>query len=746
MKVKLFYKLFTAFLFVALFPIFVGSCLFTGTIETYLYNHIQKEAVTRLDRSASGMTDAIKHVGHTLEKSARHIRFVDDDSKVVKWLYDSHPQLNKIIVVDMDGVVQTAISRFSHIPKGKVLPACNPPDVDKRKIRFTRWNNEPLIVIHYPVYSLSTGEQRGVLHTEINITSLFQRSAKETGRHTQYIINAYDGHIVSHPNFNLVLNRQDASAVSIVQQVMAGADFAHGEYENIKGDRVVGFARSTPDLPFVLVEETPFQVVYSLLIKRKKMRISMIWASCVFIFVTAFLFSRSITRPVTRLLAVMTKIEQGYMGVSIPHRKAWLPDEITLFGNHFQRMVEALKNDRKKRDEAVQKEQLAQEALRKSQKMEAIGLLAGGVAHDLNNILSGIVSYPELLLLQLPEDSELRQPIQIIKDSGVRASEVVADLLTVARGVAATREVCNLNELINELFASPECKELHAAHPDISCEQDPAADLLNISCSPLHVKKCIMNLVANAVEAMGDSGIMTVSTRNQYVDQPIVAGQTLEPGEYAVVHIGDSGGGITEKDRDRIFEPFYSKKFMGRSGTGLGLTVVWNTIHDHDGAVSVASSEKGTVFELYFPVTKQEKKPLAEQDNMVLPHGHGEQILIVDDVEEQREIGSLILKQLGYGVESVSSGEEAIRYLAKNSVDLVLLDMVMDPGISGRDTYERIIATHPGQKALIASGYSESDDVTATLKLGAGGFIKKPYSMDQLGQAVLEVLGAQSSD
>ncbi|MEA3387078.1 MAG: response regulator [Patescibacteria group bacterium] len=377
----------------------------------------------------------------------------------------------------------------------------------------------------------------------------------------------------------------------------------------------------------------------------------------------------------------------------------------------------------------------------RTKKMEAIGLMAGGVAHDLNNILSGIVSYPELLLLQLPEDSELRKPISAIQESGQRAAAVVADLLTVARGVASARETSNLNTLIQQYLDSPEHKKVESLHGNISCRAQLEPELANISCSPVHIKKCLMNLITNAAEAVDTEGAVVISTRNQTVEKP--TGNTLHiaKGQYVVLSVKDTGSGIAEKDLDHIFEPFYTKKIMGRSGTGLGLSVVWNTVQDHDGTITVTSSKDGTTFELYFPISDEEITVEETGTEIKQLKGNGERILIIDDEPQQRDIASQMLISLGYEVNAVASGEKAIEYLKENSVDLLLLDMVMDPGLNGRETYERIIKIIPGQKAVIASGFSENNNVQKTLQLGAGGFIKKPYSMEELAKAVKFELG-----
>lgn len=390
--------------------------------------------------------------------------------------------------------------------------------------------------------------------------------------------------------------------------------------------------------------------------------------------------------------------------------------------------------------ERTLKFQESEKRLQRARKMEAIGMMAGGVAHDLNNILSGIISYPELLLLQLPESSELREPIEAIHESGKRAATVVADLLTVARGAASTREPHDINVLIGEYLSSPEFKQLTSLHLEVECIKHLAAEYAIISCSSIHIKKTLMNLMTNAAEAIVDKGIIHISTSNMEVDILQGAEHDMEPGSYVVLTIQDDGPGISDNDLEHIFEPFYTRKVMGRSGTGLGLTVVWNTVQDHNGKILVESSAAGTSFQLYFPVNKEAQEAQPKDIEGITPIGNNESILIVDDELHLRNIACQILTTLNYRVESVSSGELALQFLQDNQVDLVVLDMLMEPGMNGRQTYEKILAIQPSQKAIIASGFSESDDVKEALGLGAGGFIKKPYSIDQLGRAVKEVL------
>ena len=390
--------------------------------------------------------------------------------------------------------------------------------------------------------------------------------------------------------------------------------------------------------------------------------------------------------------------------------------------------------DRKQAEEE-RKRLVAQ--LHQAQKMEAIGTLAGGVAHDLNNVLSGLVSYPELILLDLPPDSRLRKPVLTIQKSGEKASAIVQDLLTLARRGVAISEVVNLNQIISDYLISPEYQTMQASHPGVDIDANLTPNLLNILGSPVHLSKTVMNIITNAAEAMPEGGKIRISTSNRYLDRPIKGYDDIEEGDYITLMVSDNGIGISPEDIDRVFEPFYTKKVMGRSGTGLGMAVVWGTVKDHKGYIDIQSAlGKGTSFTLYFPVTRKAIETENHQKTMQHVMGNGESVLVVDDVEEQREIASEMLGKLGYSVATVSSGEEAVAYMKSKETDLLILDMIMDPGIDGLDTYKQIIQLHPGQKAIIASGYSETNRVKEAQRLGAGSYVKKPYTIEKIGIAV----------
>jgi len=387
-----------------------------------------------------------------------------------------------------------------------------------------------------------------------------------------------------------------------------------------------------------------------------------------------------------------------------------------------------------------QKEEL-EGHLQRAQKMESLGTLAGGVAHDLNNILSGVVSYPELLLTDMHEKTPFRDALLLIKNSGEKAAAIVQDLLTLARRGVAISTVVNLNGIIEDYLRSPEFLKLKTYHPEVDCKVELKDGLHNNLGSPVHLSKTIMNLISNAAEAMPDGGTITVSSENTTIDKPIKGYPDIKKGSYTLITVADTGVGIAPEEMERIFEPFYTKKVMGRSGTGLGMAVVWGTVHDHNGYIDIKSTPgKGTTFLLYFPSTDQPIPSEKEQISMDRYKGNGESILVVDDVEEQRNIADKILSKLGYCVVSSASGEEAVKYMQHHSTDLVILDMIMDPGMDGLETYRRIIEDHPDQKSIIASGYSETGRVEEIQRLGAGEYIRKPYSIEKIGLAVKKAL------
>jgi signal transduction histidine kinase/CheY-like chemotaxis protein len=381
--------------------------------------------------------------------------------------------------------------------------------------------------------------------------------------------------------------------------------------------------------------------------------------------------------------------------------------------------------------------------LSQAKKMEAIGTLAGGVAHDLNNILSGLVTYPDLILNTLEYDDANREPLEIIKLSGEKAAAIVQDLLTLARRGVKVSEVVDLRDIAASYLNSPEFRKLELSFPEVQFLHQFMSEPATIQGSPVHLEKTVMNLVTNALEALKERGTVTLAIENVRIDTPVIGYETIPAGDYIALTVTDDGVGIAAPDLEHIFEPFFTRKKMGRSGTGLGMAVVWGTIKDHDGYVNIHSNVgEGTTFSLYFPIHHVDSVPKKPSVRVEDPRGEGQHILVVDDIAEQREIAVKILTRLGYRAVSVASGNDAVIYVRDNAVDLMVLDMIMPPGMDGLDTYQEVLKVRPGTRAIIASGFSETQRVRKALELGVCLYLRKPYTVAKIATAVKQALAS----
>lgn len=385
-----------------------------------------------------------------------------------------------------------------------------------------------------------------------------------------------------------------------------------------------------------------------------------------------------------------------------------------------------------------------QAKLRQSEKLEAMGILAGGVAHDLNNILSGIIIYPEMMQQNIPKDSPLRTPLQKIQKSGEKAAAIIQDLLILARRRAQPSEIVNIESTVQQYLSSPEHERLRSFHPNVVIETEFIDQLRPVKGSSIHLYKIVMNLVSNAAEAMPNGGLIRISLESRFINHHIGNYEKTAEGYYTILTVSDTGHGIEPEHLERIFEPFFTKKKMGRSGTGLGMAVVWGTVRDHNGYIEVHSKlEEGSQFVIYLPSTMELPKSAIDLPPAVQnPMGKGELVLIVDDVKEQREMATEIAQILGYQTVSAPSGEAAIEYLKNNNADVILLDMIMAPGIDGIETYKGALQYKPDIKTIIMSGFSKPETVHELKNLGVSEFLQKPYTIKSISKALNRVLNA----
>lgn len=384
---------------------------------------------------------------------------------------------------------------------------------------------------------------------------------------------------------------------------------------------------------------------------------------------------------------------------------------------------------------AYEKEKkILQEKLNRSEKMEALGRLAGGVAHDLNNVLTSIVSYPDLIRMNIENQKKIEEYTIKLKKSGQKAAAIVEDLLTLARRSITNFQTENLNSIITDFFNSSEFEKIKKDYPKVNFDVNLQDKLHNIKGSKIHLTAMIMNLIMNSAEAIHEKGTIFVLSQNI---------SEKGPGNRKAVKITirDEGVGMTREEKEKIFEPFYTKKIKDRNGTGLGMSVVWGTIKDHLGTINVVSKKgEGTSIESRFPATEEKIPEPKESIPFSEFTGNREKILIVDDETEPREIAGEYLTKLNYRIDMVSSGEAAVKLYKRKRHDLVILDMLLENGIDGLDTFKRLCKIDSNVRAIIVSGFSETERVKDAQKLGAGDYIKKPYSFRELGLSVKKEL------
>lgn len=376
------------------------------------------------------------------------------------------------------------------------------------------------------------------------------------------------------------------------------------------------------------------------------------------------------------------------------------------------------------------------EQLISAQRMESIGLMLGSVAHDLNNILTSLVTFPELLLLDIPANAKIHKDMSMICDAGKKAAAVVADLLTVARGATSKKESCNLNAILNDFKQSLDFRQLSNEFPHIQFSFHLADNLLFTEASTVHIVKSITNLLTNGAEAIEGNGHIRVSTYNRYMYANYQGYEDIPPGTYVVLEIRDDGKGIPKDILAHVFEPFFSKKELGRSGTGLGLTVIWNTMRDHQGYIDIISENNGTCFSLYFPASAIPIETAIQQEDSLYQKGQGENVLIVDDEQNQLDITSSILRRLGYTPFTALTGDEALQLIRVKKIDLIILDVWMNQDMNGFDIYQEILRIAPDLKTVLATGYLSQDDQKRATSYGIKQILAKPLSVASLAQAI----------
>ncbi|RJO67525.1 MAG: PAS domain S-box protein [Myxococcales bacterium] len=378
--------------------------------------------------------------------------------------------------------------------------------------------------------------------------------------------------------------------------------------------------------------------------------------------------------------------------------------------------------------------------LREAQRLESLGVLAGGVAHDFNNLLTGILCHANLALADLGEDSEVRPMVREIEAAALAAAQLSNQMLAYSGKGKFVLQRLNLSTFIERMRPLIESVNAQKASLDFKL----AADLPEIEADAAQLRQVVLNLISNAAEAIGDSvGTITLRTRltafaaSDLGPRDLAAG--LRPGQYAILEIADTGCGMDQSTLARVFDPFFSTKFTGR---GLGLPVVQGIMRGHSGAIVATSQpDNGSQFCAYFPTSDGNRNAARSSRAKVDPWRGAGTILVVDDEETVRNVAKLILKRHGFDVLVAVDGLEALEIFSSNSekITAVVLDMTM-PGMSGEETFTELQRLRPGSKVILSSGYSHLETNLRSDSAGVAGFLPKPYQPAELISKLREVL------
>ncbi|MBE9570257.1 MAG: PAS domain S-box protein, partial [Proteobacteria bacterium] len=389
-------------------------------------------------------------------------------------------------------------------------------------------------------------------------------------------------------------------------------------------------------------------------------------------------------------------------------------------------------------DDITEKEKLGAQ-LRQAQKMEAVGMLAGGVAHDFNNLLTCIIGNADLMLMSLSKDSPLNENIGEIMEAGQRAASLTRQLLAFSRKQVFQLKVLNISSVVTEL------KKMlgRLIGEDVKVETFLEPDLMQVEADPVQVQQVIMNLAVNARDAMPRGGKLTIETANVYLDETYAHDHEVElkTGPYVMLAVSDTGFGMDEKTRSRIFEPFFTTKEKGE-GTGLGLSTVYGIVKQSGGYIWVYSEpEQGTTFKIYMPGVEREAEPVKRQQTSLEGLRGSENVLLVEDDKTLRNLAVKVLKQYGYSVIEAQHGEQALSICDQHEgpIHLMITDVVM-PGMSGRELAGRLQSLRPEIKVLYMSGYTDNVIVHHGVLAPGVNFIEKPFSPGGLVRKVREVL------
>ena len=427
------------------------------------------------------------------------------------------------------------------------------------------------------------------------------------------------------------------------------------------------------------------------------------------------------------------------------------PEELVHRVRRVLDTVELRRRVQEERQRAEERRREFYDRLVRADRMMSLGVLAQGVAYELNNILGPTVGYLDILLREFGNDPQARQLLEQMQDATRQAVDLIRDLQIIGGAGERPGETADINAVIGSYLNSEEHRRLMAEHPGVRVAFTPGKDPLKLTGSATLLERMVANLVRNAVECIEGRGEVTITTGRRRLEQMRGLFGRGEAGDYLVLEVKDNGPGMTPSQLERVFEPFYSTRSGGKMiSRGLGLTLVYRIVKDHGGYIDVDTAPgRGTIFKVFFPAMEGEE---VEAPTEVPDLSGNESVLVVDDHEEQRRVAAALLESLGYRVITAENGRAAVELFrrlqqaGKPLPDVIVLDMILADDFDGLETYREILKIRPGQKAVIVSGFAETARIVEARRLGAGRYVQKPYSLETLGRAVRAELDSAAAE
>ncbi|HIE11292.1 MAG TPA: response regulator [Kiritimatiellae bacterium] len=427
------------------------------------------------------------------------------------------------------------------------------------------------------------------------------------------------------------------------------------------------------------------------------------------------------------------------------------PEELVHRVRQVLHTVELRRRVQEERQRAEERRREFYDRLVRADRMMSLGVLAQGVAYELNNILGPTVGYLDILLREFGSDPQARQLLVQMQEATRKAVDLIRDLQIIGGAGERSGEAVDINAVVGAYLDSERHRRLTAEHPGVRVTFSAGKNRLKLAGSATLLERMVANLVRNAVECIEGRGEVTITTRRRRLEQMHGLFERGEAGEYLVLEVKDSGPGMTPSQLERVFEPFYSTRAGGRTiSRGLGLTLVYRIVKDHRGYIDVDTGPgRGTIFKVFLPALESEEAEARAE----LPDLSGsESVLIVDDHEEQRRVAAALLEDLGYRILTAENGRAAVELFRQRRrqgqplPDIIVLDMILADDFDGLETYREILKIRPGQKAVIVSGFAETARIVEARRLGAGRYVQKPYTLETLGRAVRAELDSAAAE